>query len=203
MDLKSEFLRKSLHFLLIFIPISFCFLGQSLFLAIFVPIALIVVGLDYFRKKNPKIREIFLKIFKPILRPHEMGGEKLCGASWVALATIITFFLFKKEIAVTAFMILVISDALSALVGKAYPSRPFFEKSYNGAVAFFASGVVILLVCGLIFSVPFHFYFFGLIALVATTIVESRPSLFHIDDNFTVPLSFATVLTFFELVWYL
>jgi dolichol kinase len=203
MELKNEFYRKSLHFLLILVPIIFCYLGKSLFLLILLPFTALVVGLDYFRKSNYKIREIFLKYFHLILRPHERDGQKLCGASWVALGACVTFLLFKKEIAVTAFLVLVISDALSALIGKAYPSKPFFEKSFNGALAFFISGLMVLIACGLIFDIGIWFYFFSPIALAATTIIEARPSLFKIDDNFTIPIAFATVLTFFDLVWHL
>ncbi len=201
MGLKSELYRKALHFLLILLPISFCFLGKWLFLSIFTPIAFLIVFLDYFRGQNIKIKDIFTKIFGPILRPHEISGDKLCGASWVALATCINFSLFKKEIAVTGFIILVISDALAALVGKAVKSKPFFEKSFAGAVAFFVSGFVILITCGVFFEQKAWFYLFGLFALFCVTIIESRPSFFKIDDNFTIPISFATIMTFFDLVW--
>ncbi len=200
-SLQKEFARKALHFLLLAIPLIFYFYGKKTGLLIFIPITITVVWLDFLRRKNAKIKEIFAKIFGIVLRPHELEGSKLCGSSWVALATCLTFFIFKTEIAITGFTILVISDALAALVGKAYPSRPFFEKSVNGALAFFISGVFILIGCGLIFDMKVWFYIFGLIALGCVTIIESRPSLIGIDDNFTIPVFFCLVLTFFDLVW--
>jgi len=201
MNLKSELYRKALHLLLILIPLSYCLLGKWLFLIIVTPICATVVALDYYRGKNAKIKEIFAKIFTPILREHEIDGNKLCGASWVALATCITFFVFKKEIAVTAFGILVISDAAAALIGKAYPSRPFFEKSFNGAMAFFVTGLIVLISCGVIFHSRAWFYIFGLFALFCVTIIESRPSLLKIDDNFTIPIMFSCIMGFFDVIW--
>lgn len=201
MDLKNELYRKILHVLLILIPISFCLLGKSLFLLIFVPIASIIVFLDKFRGKNQQINQLFLKIFSPILRQHELTGQKLCGASWVALAVIVNFAIFSKEIAVTSFVVLIICDAAAALVGKSVKSEPFFEKSIAGALAFLGSGVFVLIICGLIFDVRAWFYFFGLFALACTAIIESRPSLFKIDDNFTIPIAFSSILAFFDFAW--
>lgn len=156
---------------------------------------------DYLRRKNPQIAKFFVKIFSVILRPHELSGDKLCGASWVGFAACLNFLLFKSEIAVTSFAIFVVSDGLSALIGKAFPGRPFFEKSLNGALAFFISGTIVLLICGAIFHSKAWFYLIGFFALFCVTIIESRPSLFKIDDNFTIPIGFSLIMTFFDLVW--
>jgi dolichol kinase len=153
------------------------------------------------RRKNPKIKTLFAKIFGTILRPHELTGDKLCGASWVGLAACLTFLLFKKEIAVTGFVIMVISDAAASLVGRNYPSKPFFEKSVLGAAAFATTGFVILISCGIIFDCKAWFYIFGLFALFCVTMFESRPSFLGIDDNFTIPVGFSVIMTFFDLVW--
>ncbi len=201
MNLTQELYRKSIHFLLISVPVTYYFLGKWKSLAIFATVTTIVVALDYLRRSNPKIKIIFEKIFGSILRPHELTGDRLCGASWAGLAACLTFLLFKEEIAVTAFVILAISDAAASLVGKSFNSQPFFEKSTYGAAAFFSTGIIVILVCGGIYHAKFWFYFFGLFALMCTTIIESRPSFLDIDDNFTVPVSFATIMTFFDFIW--
>jgi dolichol kinase len=200
-SMQNELIRKALHFMLLLVPIAYCHYGKWHSLIFIASISAIVVGLDYARRTNPQIKIIFAKIFGIVLRKHELEGTKLCGASWVALAACLTFFLFKKEIAVTAFTILVISDAASAIVGRAIPSQAFFEKSRAGAAAFFSTGLAVLIVCGLIFHAQTWFYLFGLFALSCTTIIESRPSLFGIDDNFTIPISFAFIVTFFDIMW--
>jgi len=201
MTLVIESYRKFLHFLLIIIPIIFILLGRKTTIMILAPIAVIVVGLDYMRRNNPAIHNIFVKIFGYVLRPHELEGNKLCGASWVALGAVINFALFPKEIAVTGFLILVISDALASLVGKAVPSDKFYEKSISGSAAFFVSALAILIGCGIFYHAPFSFYLFGIFMVFCVTIIEARPSFTGIDDNFTIPIVFGVVMTFFDLLW--
>lgn len=201
MDIKHELYRKFFHLLLIIIPIAYYNLGRFQSMILLLPIAAITVGLDYYRSKNSTIRNIFAKIFQPILRPHEIDGNKLCGASWVAIGASVNFLLFKEEIAITSFMILVISDTVAALIGKNFPSRPFFEKSFFGSLAFFISGAILIISCGIFFHARTWFYLFGFFALFCTTIIEARPSLFKIDDNFLIPISFSVIMTFFDLVW--
>lgn len=199
--MKKELLRKFLHAFLILIPIAYYELGKWQSLLIFAPATIFIVSLDYLRRHDPKIQMFFIKIFRPVLREHELTGDKLCGASWVGLATCLNFFLFKEEIAITGFAILVISDLMAALIGKSIVSRPFFEKSLAGSAAFFISGLIILFSCGAFFDSRIWFYLFGLFALFCVTIIEARPSLIQIDDNFTIPITFSVVMSFFDIIW--
>ncbi len=200
-SMKHELFRKGLHFLLLLVPISYLVLGKWISLTIFSVLTTGIVSLDYMRRTNPKIQEIFVKIFGTILRPHEIDGGKLCGASWVGLAACLNFLIFKEEIAVTGFIIMVISDAAAAIVGRNFPSKPFFEKTVSGAAAFAATGFVILIICAIFFQAKFWFYLFGLFSLFCVTMFESRPSILKIDDNFTIPIGFSVIMTFFDIVW--
>ncbi len=201
MSLQQEFYRKCLHLLLLVIPMTYYFLGKWQSLMIFAPVTLVVTSLDYLRRKNTTIKTIFAKIFGPVLRPHELDGKKLCGASFVGLATCINFSLFKPEIAICGFLILVISDTAAALIGKSIPSKPFFEKSSAGSAAFFIFGLVITIACGIAFHTQYWFFLFGIFAVFCVTMFEARPSLFNIDDNFIIPVGFSLIMAFFDLVW--
>lgn len=201
MNLQHEFYRKCLHLLLLVIPMTYHFLGKWQSVKIFAAVTLVVVTLDYLRRKSALIKKIFAQIFGPILREHELSGKKLCGASFVGLAACINFSLFKAEIAITGFLILVISDTLAALVGKGIASKPFFEKSLAGSLAFFISALAILVGCGIHFHSGYWFYLFGTFAVFCVTMFEARPSLLNIDDNFSIPLGFSLILTFFDLAW--
>ena len=199
--MTKEILRKSFHLLIIFIPLAFYHFGKLHSLMFFAPITGAIVGIDYFRRKNPLIQNIFVKVFAPLLRPHELVGDKLCGISFVGIATCLCFTLFKSSFAITAFMILAIADTAASLIGKAFLSQPFFEKSVAGSSAFMVSGFIVLLSCGTFFHTSIWFYITGIFSLVCTTLIEARPSLFNVDDNFTIPVSFAAIMTFFDLVW--
>lgn len=201
MSLLIESYRKSLHLLLILIPMIFIFLGREATFFILLPITVFVVGMDYMRRKNPAIKTLFEKIFGTILRPHELTGEKLCGSSWVFMGALLNFGIFSKEIAVTGFLILVISDAMASLVGKAVVSQKFYEKSVAGSAAFFLSAFAILIACGISYHVGFSFYLFGIFTIFCVTLVEARPSFTGIDDNFSIPIVFAVVMSFFDILW--
>lgn len=198
----QELYRKAFHLFLLLIPFGYCYLGKITALSIFATLTAILLVVDYSRRNNERTKNIFAKAFGKILRSHELTGDKLCGASFVGIAACTTFLFFDKKIAVTAFAILAISDSMAAIVGRSVQSPAFFEKSSAGAAAFFISGIVVLIGCGLIFDVKFLFYFFGVIAVAATTVIESRPSFLHLDDNLTIPLTFSIVMTLFDLMWY-
>jgi len=200
-SLASETYRKLLHLLLILVPVIYMNLGKWLSVVIFASIATVLVTLDYTRRTNPTVQNIFIKIFGFVLRPHELTGEKLCGASWVALSAAITFLFFPAEIAVTGFAILAISDAVAALVGRNFPSEAFFEKTKNGSAAFFLSALVILITCGIMFHSKFWFFFFGTFTLSVVTLLEARPSMVKVDDNFLIPISFAVTMAVFDFMW--
>ncbi len=200
MNLHSEFYRKCLHLLLVIIPMTYHFLGKWESVKIFAIVTLVVVSFDFARSKSQVIKNIFQKIFGSVLREHETSG-KLTGASFVALAACINFSLFKPEIAVTGFLILVISDTLAALIGKGIPSKPFFEKSLFGSLAFFISALIILFSCGGFYHSGLWFYIFGFFAVFCVTMFEARPSFLNIDDNFVIPIGFSLIMTFFDLAW--
>lgn len=199
--MRNELYRKLAHLLLILIPIAYYYLGKWQSLTIFAIAAAIIVPLDYWRRRNEVVRNIFGKVFGIILRHHESDGQRLCGASWVAIATCVNFLLFQEAIAVTAFTILVISDAAAAIIGRSFSSQPFFEKSLYGSIAFAVSGFVVLVTCGIIFDVKFWFYIFGVFALFVSTLLEARPSLLKLDDNFVIPISFSLIMTIFDIMW--
>jgi len=201
MNLINELKRKSLHFLLILIPILFCIFGKTLSMIILIPLTCAIVWLDYMRFKNQKIHDIFTKFFRNILRPHELEERKLCGVSFVALSASLNFLIFPKEIAVIGFTILVISDSLAAIIGKSIVSQPFYEKSFAGSTAFFISAVAVVIILGIYFDVKFLFYFFGFLCALFVAVLEARPSIFKIDDNFLIPTAFCLPMAFFNLMW--
>lgn len=200
-SLKNEAYRKLFHLLLLAAPALYYSLGKWTSVAIFASYAAIIVTLDYTRRTNPAVQNIFSKLFGFILRPHELQGNKLCGASWVALSACFNFLLFPESIAMTAFIILAISDSAAAIIGRNFPSEPFFEKTKNGSAAFFITAFAILIGCGIFYHSGFWFYFFGAFTVAVVTLVEARPSLFQIDDNFLIPIAFSLTMTIFNVMW--
>ncbi len=201
-EYKREIQRKLFHILTIaWLPIAYIFLAKKTMLCIIYPMAVLIIAADFYRHKNIIIGKIFHFTFGHILRESEFEEESWTGATFVALSAIITFTVFPKNIAICAFFILAISDCLAALIGKKMTSKEFFEKSVAGSITFGISALIILITCGIFTHQGPAYYFFGIFAVFATTIIEARPSFLALDDNLTIPLVFSTVMMFFAIVW--
>lgn len=201
-DYTKEVFRKLFHISSILIlPVAYIFLTKHQMLMIVVPFCLLVIATDYFRHRVHFIGVIFNKIFGNLLREKESEENSWTGSSYMAISALLVFVISPKIVAICAFSILAISDGLAALVGKRIVSKPFFEKSVAGSIAFGVSAFIILITCGILTNQTFGYYLFGIFAVCATTIIEARPSFFNVDDNLTIPLMFAGIMTFFGFVW--
>ncbi len=200
-SLKKEIGRKSFHLGLLLLPLMYYQFGKWTSLAVLAPIVTLLFIVDYYRKTNETLQKFFQKFFKVLLRPQEMSAEKLCGATWAGIAACLIFLVCKEPIVITSFVILAICDSMAAIVGKSVVSQPFFEKSRAGSIAFYVSGLAVLFVCGAMFDAKLWFYIFAFFSLFMATAIEARPSFFNLDDNFTIPISFAVLMTAFDWMW--
>lgn len=201
-ELKQEIFRKLFHILTIMVlPVTYIFLTKHDMLKLVIPLSFLIIALDYYRHRIVFVGKIFNIIFGHILREKEMEQNSWTGAGYMAMSCLIVFTICPKIITIAAFSILAVSDCLAALVGKTMTSKEFFEKSTAGSIAFGVSAFLILIICGISTSQGFGYYLFGIFAVLATTIIEARPSFFEIDDNFTIPLMFSVIMTFFGWVW--
>ncbi len=200
-SIAKEIMRKSFHLLLLLVPFLYYQLGKWDFLKIVTPLAIAAITLDYYRHKNDKIKLIFEKIFGNILRDKERQEGQFNGTSYALGASVLLALVCPEPIFITSFLILSISDLMASLVGKSIVSKPFFEKSVAGSVAFYISGLLVIFICGAAFELSILFYVFAIFALFCTTVIEARPSLFDLDDNFSIPASFAILMSAFDLIW--
>jgi len=200
-SIKQEFIRKLFHLLILIFPISYFLLGRNNFLFIIFSITILVVFIDYFRYKNEFVKKYFEKIFGIMLREKEKINNKFCAASYSLVAASSIFLVFDEVIAATSFVILAICDAAASLVGRSIKSKEFFEKSVAGSTAFYLSGIIVILICGNIFSQNLWFYLFSFISLFFALIIEARPSIFDVDDNLSIPATYTITMTFFNMMW--
>lgn len=141
-------------------------------------------------------RRVMLSVFGPMLRPHERTSDRflLTGASWVLIAATLTFALFPKVVSVTAFTVLIVSDTVAALVGRRYGERRFLDKSLVGSVGFAISAIGVVLFYGRLFDAPISFYFSGTAASLVAASVEASSTRLKVDDNLSIPFSFAITM---------
>lgn len=141
-------------------------------------------------------RRLMLRFFGPMLRPHERTSERflLTGASWVLIAATLTFALFPKVVSVTAFTVLIVSDTVAALIGRRFGSRRFLDKSLVGSVGFAVSAVLVVIFYGQLFAAPGSFVACGVLASLVSAAVEASSTRLKVDDNLSIPFSFAITM---------
>ncbi len=141
-------------------------------------------------------RRIMLNVFGSMLRPHERTSERflLTGASWVLIAATLTFALFPKVISVPAFTVLIVSDTVAALVGRRYGTRRFLDKSLVGSISFAVSAICVVVFYGNIFTAPMSFVVCGALASLVAATAEASSTRLKVDDNLSIPFSFAITM---------
>jgi dolichol kinase len=197
---KIEFFRKGIHFCSLSIPVVYFFIDKATALAILIPVTMLFLVSDLMRYYNKKAATLYYKYFGWLLRNHERDEKtkRLTGASNILISAIICVLIFPKIITVTAFAVLIISDSTAALIGRRFGQTKFFKKSLEGAVGFFISAVIVVLLTP---KVQYHIteYFIGVAGIAAAAIVES--TIISIDDNITVPISIGIVMWILYIIF--
>jgi dolichol kinase len=186
---KDEILRKLIHLCSLSIPVVYYFIPRSAALVILGIMTAIALFFDLGRYLSSTIAKVFYRFFGFMLRKHELDHKKrnLNGATYVLLSAFICVLLFPKVIVVTAFAILIICDTTAALIGRRFGKHKFLFKSLEGTLAFFISGVVVVLLSPKI-EYRFSEYVIGIIAAAFGAIIENV-SYGLADDNLVIPIS--------------
>jgi len=192
-DYKSEFIRKLIHLCSLSIPTIYFFISKTLALELLTPMFLGFLIIDLARFYHESTQAWFYRWFGWLLRKHESdsNSKRLTGATNILFSAIVCVLIFPKIITINAFAILIISDITSALYGRRFGKHPFLFKSREGALSFFVSAVIVVLIAPKIERLPME-YVVGIVAAAAGAVTESLST--TIDDNISVPLVIGFVL---------
>lgn len=187
-SMKNEFARKGIHLASLSIPIVYYFITKKTALSILLPMLAFSVAVDIGRHYIPWLKKIVTKVFQSMLRAHEKDETKilLSGATYVLISAALSIFIFPKLIAITAFTVLIVADASSALIGRMYGKHRFLDKSAEGSLAFIVSACIVILVLPKVEGLWIE-YAIGFIAAILGAIIEASSVRLHFDDNLAVP----------------
>jgi len=162
-------------------------------LSIIIPLTFVFLSVDLARYYLKPIQDLFYKYFRLILRSHETDHKqkRLNGATYVLISATLCIILFPKIIVVTCFSILIICDLTAALVGRQFGKHPFFNKTIEGSLAFFISGIIVIAVTPKI-EYKIGEYIIGIFSVAVGTFIEALP--LKIDDNLSIPLVVGAIL---------
>jgi dolichol kinase len=186
---RGERGRKAIHYTATLIPLIYHFLVDK-------RVAIIILGIltgsimiaELLRMIIPGLRELYLRIFGDLTRPHEHQNN-LTGASYVFLGSFMVIWLFPKPIAVIALLFLTVGDSTACLIGMSFGRiRIWGQKTLEGTLAFILSSLLVT------WWVPHIPFWVKLIGAGAASILELIP--WRFDDNLTIPSLSALVMYF-------
>lgn len=194
---RREVYRKGIHLSSLWIPALIYFGGTLIASLCFALLMLGELLLEYGNYKKWKwARIIFTLPFAFALRNNERQHKHftVTGGFYVLASSLICTLLFSNVIASIAITVMLISDTLAALVGKACGQRKIYQnKTLEGTVAFFISSLIIMI----LFNPIYTFTYASVIACFFAVFMELFEKFFELDDNFSIPLVIGFILTIF------
>ncbi len=197
LDIKNEMLRKTIHIGYSIVPFIYLLTDKKTIIIITAAISVYMVTLDLLRLKWVWLQNLYLKVLGKILRDHEGDNKKsfFTGGTYIVLSSLFCFLFFEKHVAVSAMFITTFGDTAAALYGKHFGRLKVFDKTIEGSLVFFITGLIILYFMGMLsglFLVP------ALIALFITVVLELMP--IPIDDNILIPVSFCVMFNTVNMI---
>lgn len=190
MQFNFELKRKSFHLCAIIMPFLYLWVSKSFIVTSLCILTVCVLYLDISRHYNPKIRELTSKFFLKIMREEEKNIPlKLSGASFMMSGFLLSAIFFSKGLAITAWLILIISDCLAALIGTRIGVALENGKSIAGVVTFFITAFCISLICNAFIGYNTSFPII-ILSCIITTAAEFYSKNISIDDNLLIPLTY-------------
>lgn len=174
-------------FAVLFIFFHF-YLDQFISLTIVGTIALVFIIVDIVRILSKQTQKLFKEKVKAIFRTEELKNFSSMTAFLVA--SFITMLLFEKFIAITSLSFIIFGDIFSKIFGLGFGKTKIFDKTFEGSLAYF--GCVLICSYFLYNLIAINFYVL-LIGAISAPIIEIFS--ININDNFTVPILSATVMT--------
>ena len=190
--LNFEIRRKAFHLCSIIFPILYLFLSKftmSLFLLL---LACFTLYVDIYRHYAGNIKWLINKFFAKLLRPEEKKSRlSITGSVYMAFGFLISCVFFSKSLAITSWLILIISDCCASIIGVHYGHPLPNGKSYIGSLAFFVSAVLISILSYFLIGYSTNFLII-IISSFLTTLVEFFSKQINVDDNLAIPIIYAT-----------
>jgi dolichol kinase len=190
-ELKSEVVRKSIHFLIALSP-SMAAVNRSLTIAILMAGTLFYACMECFRLSGRAIP--FISSITAMAARTRDQGRFVLGPVTLGLGALLALLLYPSPAASIAIYALAFGDGLASLVGKLFGrTRPGFMlgKSIEGSAACFIAVLFAAYAVSGNFSLAF-------IAAVTATFVEALP--LEDYDNIALPITVGFVVHLFMLV---
>lgn len=186
-SLKQEILRKLIHLSSFWIVGLIWVCPRLLAIILLSLVSVVVLIAEYETHKNSLCARVYRVLFSPVLREKESDSSfGFSGAPYVLLASLILVILMKKPVAMFALSVLLLSDTMAALVGRAIGRHKLMgKKTWEGTAAFLVTGFVVCFVFCWGYGLPMNLAFMGVCLGCLGDLFNNKV---HIDDNLSIPL---------------
>jgi len=176
------------------VAIALAFLPRFAGLVALAAITAAFLFFDVARLYIPSLNRLFLRWFRPFVRPRE--GTGITSASYFIVACLIAALAFPWHIAVTAILFLALGDPAATVVGLWKGRIGMWGRTLEGHAACF-------IVCGLVAVVAASVWQdltlpVAIVGAAAATLLQALP--LPLNDNLTIPLGSAVVMRLVALV---
>jgi len=188
---KRELPRKAIHLAMAFIPISSFYLDRQHIIQLTGVLLILALVVEVVRRTIPRINQQFTGLVGGMLRDKE--SSKLTGATYLILASFLSFFFLELWIAQVVIFFVVISDGLSAIFGLWIGKhRCFGNKTWEGNAVFVFTAFLIILIHP---QCPLWLGILGVGTAFIADVLSTRW-----DDNWTIPLFSGLVMQLASLI---
>jgi dolichol kinase len=194
---RQEVYRKLIHLSSLWMPAAIYFFEKETALRIFAACGAVVLGYELLRRRKNWFASLLERLMGAALRPEEKGQRfKPSGAIYVLTAAFLSTLVFPQIIAVTALSMMLTGDAAAALVGRRFGRKKIFDKSLEGALAFFAAALATAVMIAAVVPVAGGYMTAAALAAAAAALVELVSKQLRIDDNLSATLAAGGVMLF-------
>lgn len=153
-----------------------------------------LIAFDVARLYSEKINQLFLSIFRPVLRDSEKHG--LAGSSAMLLGTTAIIFLFPRNVVLTTMLFFAVADPAASYFGIRFGRDKLIgNKSLQGTMAaFFACFFLSLIFYFAQDLMRERLFIVCLLSAICGALSELIP-FGRLDDNLIFPVFNATLLT--------
>jgi len=140
---------------------------------------------DLIRMRSLAVNRLFFTAFGGLASPREARG--LASSTWYVLGVLVAVALFPQQVATSGILVMGLADPAAGYAGRRWGKRPLMGGTLLGSAVFLSVAVLVLGVRHAI--VP------AVVTGLMATLLERRS--WPLDDNLTVPVATAAVLTGF------
>jgi dolichol kinase len=190
---KSELHRKLLHIGCLWIVGVYYFLGFNTIVNSLIFIICLVISIDFGRQLKGILGDFCrfvltkLKVNK-IIRDKEQYG--ITGASKMMVIAFLVLYLLPANLYYLAISVLVLADAVAALVGIKYGETVIWGKTLEGSVAFMATAIILSLFWWYVLDETYLYLMIGMTCGLIAAIFELSSKKLNVDDNLLIPVAY-------------